>query len=233
MSAATLSPRPAPVGGHAASAYVLCRRLTRRYQELVSAPAVDVEQLMHQIWRPNGGTLTDAQLYGTAESEGFIDRLDEAVPELLDLMRPDELQALAPLLDCAAPDLPALVRHVLGLGQQLQKRENDPRLKLNDAANARAAGLGAHTRRAYTTTALAPDAPRTARQQRRDRERANRAARLGMPDWAAAMSVAVVTAPPAPMVQFVPLAAVYPQTTRRKPRRDPRPAHGVQLGLWG
>lgn len=207
------APAKAPVPNTAtpAALYVLSQRLVRRYEAAVSASTVDIEALMAQVWRPN---LSEAEMYGTDETEGFLARVDEGVPELIRLMGEKHLSQLAERLSTPAPDLPGLIRWVLGLGQRLQKPDNDANLKLDDGHLAKLAFAGGLTDAAYRKT-HDPANP-SARWLRRQREQARKAEREGRP-------VPVAVAPPAPPVAPVPqMLYLLPNPVRPKARPQRR-----------
>lgn len=122
--------------------YVLEQRLLKAYARLLYAPDQCPEELMRAVWGPH---LTERQMYGTETKPGKIGRLDEQLPEVIRLItRADEQDALAALLLAEAPDLVGAIRYLLRLdqGNAIKRRETDPRLKVNDDALCRAAGIG-------------------------------------------------------------------------------------------
>ena len=210
------SKAPIPNTPTPAALYILSQRLVRRYELLVSAPAVDIEALLCRVWRPD---LSEAEMYGTDETDGFLARVDEGVPELIRLMGDKHLRQLHERLDAEAPDLPGLIRWVLDLGQRLQKPEHDPRLKLDDAHLAKLAFAGGLTEAAYRQT-HDPAHP-SARWLRRQRENARKAEREGRP-------VVVVAAPAVPTPQMLYL---LPNPLKPKPRPGKRGYVATGAGL--
>lgn len=211
------APSKAPIPNTAtpAALYIQSQRLVRRYEALVSAPTVDIEQLLCQVWRPN---LTDAEMYGTDETDGFLSRVDEGVPELIRMMGEKHLVQLHERLHADAPDLVGVIRWVLGLGQRLQKPDNDPRLKLDDAHLAKLAFAGGLTEQAYRK--VHDPANPSPRWLRRQRELARKAEREGRP----------VAAPVASTQMLYLLPPLTPKPRLGK-ARHPNPAHGMQLAF--
>ena len=126
--------------------------------------------------------------------------------------------------DLDVPDLPSLIRWVLGLGQRLQKPDHDANLKLSDTHLGKvfAGGL---TDAAYCKT-HDPDNP-SPRWLRREREKASRAAREGRP---VPVALAAVTPPVVPVPQMLYLlpAVVRPKA---KPGRRGYVATGAGMQL--
>jgi hypothetical protein len=141
MSAASTR-SPLPDTATPASAYTQQQRLIKQYHALLAGFDEErIEALMHAVWRPAGGALSEAQMYGTppakdtpekpgsAGEEGFLNRIEDHVPEHVWLMNEQQRADFADLLAAGPDGLAHLVRHTLALGQSLKRRETDPRLK--------------------------------------------------------------------------------------------------------
>lgn len=235
------------------SAYVQQQRLVKRYEQAVSSPDVDIEELMAAIW---GSDLSQEQMYGTAGSDGFIDRIDEHGPELILLMGPAEMGKATALL--SAGDLPAAVRYILSLHRALKNRVTDPRAKEykrlshledweedprrchNDQGRLRAAGLGLRPTEAARPLAGMALVQHNARRVREGldalpapppelaaaRRREREAARLARQKQARSGAASLPVA--VPVVVLVPMAQVFPAA----PPRKWQPWHGQQLAFW-
>lgn len=232
-----MNPSRSPLTGPTpASAYVQQQRLIKRYHGLLADFDEErIEALMHAIWRPNGGTLDEAQLYGTEESEGFLNRIEEHVPELVWLMNEAERDRFSALLDEGR--LPTLIRQTLSLGQRLKKREDDPNLKLKDDYVGKGFGIGhfpGGTKTEYRNQYQGVHDPAnpSARWYRRQREKARAMEKAGTPVPAPPPPRPIVIPkpqPPKPMVVVLPVEQVYPNA--KTPKRW-QPWHGQQLAFW-
>jgi hypothetical protein len=78
-------------------------------------------------------------MYGDKATDGKIDRLDHAVPDLIKILLPDEQQPVEKLLN--AGDLIGTIRYLLAQERTLTTRELSWKAP-NDEGHARAAGLG-------------------------------------------------------------------------------------------
>lgn len=119
-----------------ASAFTREQRMLARYYQLLYALPTDAEGLMNTIWGPG---LTRKQMYGDAATDGKIDRLDHAVPDLIKILLPDEQPPVEKLLN--AGDLVGTIRYLLAQERALTTRELSSKAP-NDEGHARAAGLG-------------------------------------------------------------------------------------------
>jgi hypothetical protein len=119
-----------------ASAFTREQRMLARYYQLLYALPTDAEVLMNTIWGPG---LSRKQMYGDAATDGKIDRLDYAVPDLIKILLPKEQLPVEELLN--AGDLVGTIRYLLTQERALTTREF-PSKAPNDEGHARTAGLG-------------------------------------------------------------------------------------------
>lgn len=132
--------REAATGPTPASAYVLERKLLRAYEALY-------QQQIASIWHPATRLAAQVAVLGglerAATRKGYAEsRLREAMPDVIRRLKPDDQPALAALLLDGEADLSEVVAHLLKAERWLNYHQDDPRLKVNDDALCRAAGIG-------------------------------------------------------------------------------------------
>ena len=111
------SPRPAPVAG-SVSPYVLECRMLKAYRRLLLG--CDLDQLIADAFGPN---------LSPSKAAAADDRLEYAMPELIQKLTPTQQGPLAELLLGEAPDLAAAVRELVKLENGLWRRDEDARLR--------------------------------------------------------------------------------------------------------
>jgi len=108
---------------------VLERRLLKAYAALY-------QQQVASIWHPPTRRAQAVRLLGGQLAPTQVryaeQRLSQVMPELIQRLPPDLQAPLVALLLCEAPDLAAVVAHLVSLERHLNYREDDPRLKLSD-----------------------------------------------------------------------------------------------------
>lgn len=137
-------PRPAPIAG-SVSPYVLECRMLKAYNRLLRN--CDLDQLITDAFGPK---------LSPSKAAAADERLEYAIPELIQKLAPDQQAPIAALLVSEAPDLAAAVRELVKLENGLWRRDDDPRLRINDDARMKAAGMGHLSKAIYGNTKLGP-----------------------------------------------------------------------------
>jgi len=140
------TPRRAPEAGHAASSYVLERKLLRAYTRLC-------DDAVSHLYRPLDKQAVYVQLLGgklaATQVRGAEKRIREAMPEIIQKLTPQQQPGVAELLLCEGPDLAAVVKELVRLERNINYRDDDPRLAINDDARLKAAGMGRLSKSIY------------------------------------------------------------------------------------
>jgi hypothetical protein len=138
--------RESAQGPTSAQSYVLECKLLRAYHQLYEqavAPARCPASLRAIQVDLLGGQLASTQVRH-AES-----RLCEVMPEVIRKLRPEQQPLVAELLLGEAADLRAVIKELVRLERNLNYREDEANLHLNDDGRLKAAGLGRLTRENY------------------------------------------------------------------------------------
>lgn len=122
--------RESATGPIPCSALVLERRLLVAYHELY-------QQQVGQLWPPerrrSAAAAALADVARAHTRNGYAEaRLREALPEVIQRLRPDQQPALAALLLTDSPELPAVVALLVNLERSLNYSDDDPALKRHD-----------------------------------------------------------------------------------------------------
>lgn len=110
-------PRPAPIAG-SVSPYVLECRMLKAYRRLLLA--CDLDQLIAEAFGPN---------LSPSKAAAADDRLEYAMPELIQKLAPKQQASVAALLLSETPDLPGVVRELVRLENGLWRCDTDARLR--------------------------------------------------------------------------------------------------------
>lgn len=167
--------RESPAGPTTAAMLLLERQLLTAYGRLYHE---QVGQLWPLDYRKRkavqalGGNLAATQVR-YAET-----RLRDAMPELIQKLTAEQQPLVAALLLCESPDLAAVVARLVQLERNINYRDDDPRLKTNDDARMKAAGMGHLSKKMYGEVSAADRAQLRAEAVRLEAQAALRAAKL-------------------------------------------------------
>ncbi len=130
-----------------ARAYILERRLLRAYDTLY-------QQQIGSIWHAPSRRAAAQALMQAHVGEAYArrwgeKRLSQEMPELIQRLTLAQQPQLAAVLLVEEPDLGAVVALLVKLERNLNYRDDDPRLAINDDARLKAAGLGRLSRQQY------------------------------------------------------------------------------------
>ncbi len=134
-------------GPTSASSYILECKLRRAYE-------AQLTQAVAHLHRPEDRRAVYVQLLGgklaATQIRGAEKRLHEGMIDVLLRLDADQQQVVkALLLDPPAPDLAAVIAELVRLERNINYRDDDPRLSINDDARLKAAGMGRLTQQQY------------------------------------------------------------------------------------
>lgn len=211
--------RESSKGPTTASSYVLECKLKRAYARLLDQAVAHLHRPADRLAvyvQALGGKLADTQLRGAEKrlQEGMLDVLLK-----LDTQQQQVIKGL--LLDTATPDLATVVAELVRLERNINYRDDDPRLSINDDARLKAAGMGRLSKAIYGEVS---DTQRA--QMRSDSARLRQEAALRE----AAKSL-LMLGPPLVLEPIRPVARPVLRT-RKRGRRKPQPVPRGQYELW-
>lgn len=150
------TPRRAPVvdGPTSAASYVLECKLRRAYDALLTQAVAHLHRPADRLAvyvQALGGKLANTQVRGAEKRlrEGLVD-------VILKLDASQQLVIKTLLLDPPVPDLAEVVAALVKLERNINYRDDDPRLSINDDARLKAAGMGHLSRSVYGNLKLGP-----------------------------------------------------------------------------
>jgi hypothetical protein len=138
-------------GPTSASSYVLECKLLRAYDALY-------QQHIGNIWHPVTRQATQAAVFAGIVGDAYAhrwgaQRLTHGMPEIIRRLSHKQQEAVvAVLLAPPEPDLHQVVALLVQLERNINYRDDDPRLNINDDARLKAAGMGRLTQQQYELT---------------------------------------------------------------------------------
>jgi hypothetical protein len=131
--------RESSTGPTTASSYILECKMLRAYGRLCD------EALLGQH-RPHDKQATCVRLLGgnlaATQVRGAEKRVREALPEIIQKLTAQQQPGVAELLLTESPCLVTVIRELVRLERNINYRDEDPRLSINDDGRLKAAGMG-------------------------------------------------------------------------------------------
>lgn len=132
--------RESSTGPTTAATYTLECKLLRAYRALYKSQIGDI---WHPATRRTAQVAALGGLDRAATRNGYAEsRLTESLPEVIQRLTAQQQPEVAALLLCESPDLTQVVAKLVQLERNINYRDDDPRLSINDDGRLKAAGMG-------------------------------------------------------------------------------------------